>query len=143
MSDISEEVRVGLFAKLNVAGVTSIATGGVHSDQAPATAEMPYVIFNRQAPGNVNYTFGPTLRYEDDLWLIKAITDLEKAPPLAPQKQAENILAACLTALGSTLTLASKTVIWLARLADIPPYQEVLTDRVIFHRGFLLRVAAE
>jgi hypothetical protein len=144
MSAISEKVRTALYAKLNVSGVTSLAEGGVYESQAPDTTTDAYVIFQRQAPGSVLYAFGtanaPTQVLEDDLWLIKAVVDEASDTSMSPQSLAEAILRACETALGSTLTLSGNTVLWMARFADMPPYQETLGDRSIFHRGFLLRI---
>lgn len=145
MSAISEKVRAGLYAKLNVSGVTSLATGGAYDSLAPDDAALPYVIFQRQGPRPIVYSFGaaqPTLQVEDDLWAIKAVTDEDSDPTKAPQKLAEDILAACITALGTSMTLSGQTVSAYYRFSDIPGYQEPFGDRQIFHRGFLWRVAA-
>lgn len=144
MSAISEKVRVALYAKLNVSGVTTLATGGVHESLAPDNVSLPYVIFQRQGSDRVTYSMGstaPTQQLESDLWLIKAVTDEDSDTTKAPQKLAEDILAACVTALGSTLTLSGNTVVWYAREVDVPNYQEWVDDRWIYHRGFLLRVS--
>jgi hypothetical protein len=143
MSAISEKVRVALYAKLNVSGVTALAA--VYESHAPKNAALPYLIFRRQAPGEVVYSHGtgsgPTQQLESDLWLIKAVTDEDSDTTKEPQKLAEDIQAAAVTALGTSLTLSGNTVVWLARFADIPGYEELLDDRTIYHRGFLLRVA--
>lgn len=152
MSAISEKVRVALYSKLNVSGVWSltgtVSTGvaKVFESKAPEDAALPYVIFQRQAPGEVVYSFGtaaltPTQQLETDLWLIKAVTDEDSDTTKEPQKLGEDILAACLTAIGNTLSLSGNTVVWLSRFADMPPFQEQLSDRTIYHRGFLLKVS--
>lgn len=143
MSAISEKVRVGLYTKLNVSGVTTLATGGVHESLAPDNVSTPYVIFHRQAVEPVTYGFGVTSHLESDLWLIKAVTDEDSATTKSPQALAEEILAACVTALGTSMTLSGNTVTWFARFADIVPYQEQLNDRTIYHRGFLWKVSVE
>jgi hypothetical protein len=141
MSAISEKVRKALYAKLNVSGVTSIASG-VYESQAPADASFPYVIFQRQAPGEVVRSFSGLLQLEQDLWLIKAVADASSTRDntQSPQETAEEIVIACETAIGASLTLSGNTVVWCQRFADMPPYQQDETDDRIFHRGFLLRV---
>lgn len=145
MSAISEKVRIALYGKLNVSGVTTLASGGIFESIAPESTSLPYVIFQRQGPAPVTYSFGtsggPTQQLENDLWLIKAVTDEDSDTTKGPQKLAEDILAACVTALGTSLTLSGNTATWFARFADMPPYQETLSDRTIFHRGFLQRIA--
>lgn len=141
MSVISEKVRVGLFGKLNVVGVTTLATGGVFESLAPESTAKPYVIFQRQAATPVTYSFGPTQQLEDDLWLIKAVVDEDSNPAKSPQGLAEDILAACITALGTSMTLTGNTVEWFARFRDWEGYAEPSGDRVIFHRGFIWRIA--
>lgn len=151
MSAISEKVRNALYTKLNVSGVytltgtVSAGVGKIFESLAPDDTALPYVIFQRQGPGPVIYSLGtanaPTQQLENDLWLIKAVTDEDSDTTKGPQKLAEDILAACVTAIGATLTLSGNTTVWCARFADMPPYQELLNDRHIYHRGFLLRVA--
>lgn len=144
MSAISEKVRVALYTKLNVSGVTSLATGGIFESIAPDNSALPYVIFQRQGPGPIVYAMGatsPTQQLEDDLWLIKAVTDEDSDTTKEPQKLGEDILAACITALGTSMTLSGNTVTGYYRFSDIPPYQDPLNDRTIYHRGFLWRIA--
>lgn len=149
MSAISEKVRVALYTKLNVAGVwtltgtVSTGVGKIFESQAPENTDLPYVIFQRQASKPVTYAFNVTNILEDDLWLIKALTDEDSDPTKGPQKLAEDILAACITALGASLTVSGNTVAWFARFTDMPAYQESLNDRTIYHRGFLLAVKTE
>ena len=144
MSAISEKVRIALYAKLNVSGVTTLATGGIFESVAGDSASMPYVIFRRQASEPVTYSMGtsaPTQQLESDLWLIKAVADEDSDTAKGPQKLCEDILAAIVTALGTSLTLSGNTAVWFSRFADMPPYEEILNDRHIYHRGFLLKVS--
>lgn len=151
MSAISEKVRVALYAKLNVSGVTALVgtyatgKGNIFESLAPEGANRPYVIFQRQGPAPVTYGMGtgsgPTQHLESDLWLIKAVTDEDSDVTKGPQKLAEDILTACITALGTDMTLSGNTVRWYARFSDIPGYQEPSNDRLIFHRGFLWKVS--
>jgi hypothetical protein len=150
MSAISEKVRIALYAKLNVSGVytltgtVSSGVGKIFESIAPDDTALPYVIFQRFAPEPVVYSFGtgsgPTQQLESDLWLIKAVTDEDSDTTKGPQKLAEDILAACVTALGTSLTLSGNTAVWYAKFADITPYREQLNDRTIFHHGFLWKV---
>lgn len=143
MSAISEKVQAALYAKLNVSGVTNLATGGVWADIAPESASTPYLLFRRQAPGIVQRTFGPTLALEDDLWLIKAVTTEDDDTTKSPQALGEAILAAAETAIGGSLTLSGNTVVWCERQSDMPGYEEPESDYILYHRGFLLRVKTE
>jgi len=54
---------------------------------------------------------------------------------------AEDILAACITALGSSMTLSGNTVTAYYKFSDAAAYPERVNDRDIFHRGFLWRIA--
>lgn len=143
MSALSEQVKIALYAKLNVSSVTDLASGGVHSPNPPAESDLPYVVFERQAPGAVNYAFNYTNILEDDLWMIKAITDPDSSQTLSPRALGEDILEQCRTAIGNALTISGGTVHWVARFADIPPFTEDLSDRKLYHQGFLLRVGSE
>lgn len=137
MSAISEKVRTALYTKLNVSGVTNLATGGVHF--MIATGSMPFVVFSR-VPGVVDYAFGDSLIGERDLWLIKAVCDKDSSTTLSPSQLAEDILTACETAIGTSLTLTGNTTQRVKRLSEIPNYIELSGDRQIFHHGFYLDV---
>lgn len=137
MSAISEKVRTALYAKLNVSGVTTLATGGVHF--MIATGSMPFVVFSR-VPGTVDYAFADTLIGERDLWLIKAVCDKGSSTTLSPPQLAEDILTACETAIGTSLTLSGNTTQRVKRLSEIPNYIELSGDRQIFHHGFYLDI---
>jgi len=141
MSVLSEKVRVALFSKMNVSGVTSLATGGVHHQLAPETASMPYVVFNRQAADLVVRAFKQTLIAESDIWLIKAISDENSSTTKEPQQLNEDILNAVETAIGNSLTLSGGSEVWsVERVQDIPEFIEIRGDRAIYYNGFLLRV---
>lgn len=147
MSAISEKVRTALYGKLNVSGVRNLVGdvttgyGKIFESEAPADTAFPYLVFSRQAPGEAVYSFGsPTLQLETDIWLIKALTDKDSSTTQSPQTLGQAILTAAETAIGNSLTLSGNTAVWVARVADMPPYQERLGDRLIYHRGFLLRV---
>lgn len=141
MSVISEKVRVALYTKLNVSGVTSLATGGVHYQHAPANASTPYVVFNRVAPGPVSFTvFGPLQILENDLWQIKAIVREADSITLEPVQLAQDILEACEAAIADTLTITGNTVEFVKRVSDIPGFRELVNDSWVYHEGYNLRV---
>lgn len=144
MSALSEKVGIALYAALNVSGVTSKATGGVWRGQPSDSAALPYVVVTRQAPGETVRTFGQMLIMEDDLWLIKSVADEDAHSAfLSTGAHNEAVLAACLAAHGTSLTLSGGSVTWLVeRVADIPTYNENFADRVIVHDGYLLRIVA-
>lgn len=145
MSATSEKVRKAIFLKSNVSAlVGSGKLAGIFESKAPKTADRPYGIFQRQAPAAVDHTFGPTVFAESDLWLFKVIADADSSTTKEPQEFAEDMLAIWLTTLGTTLTLTGSTVVWMARFADMPPYEELVEgDDYVYHRGFLMRITTE
>lgn len=141
MSQLSEKVRTALFSAMNVSGVTSLATGGVHHLMAPEKTSFPYVVFNRQSAGDVVRAFCQSPIAENDLWLIKAIADEDSSTTKEPQQLNQDILDAVETAIGTTLSLSGGSETWLVeRVSDIPEYIEYRSDRAIYYNGFLLRV---
>ena len=138
MSVISEKVRVALFTKLNVSGVTSLVTG-VHYHHAPNNSTTPYVVFDRVAPGTVKRPVLGGLILEDDLWQIKAIVSEGDSTTKEPVELAQDILEACETAINESLTLSGNTVEYIKRVSDIPGFKELVNDRWIYHEGFNLR----
>jgi hypothetical protein len=141
MSVISEKVRVALYSKLNVSGVTSLATGGVHYQHAPNANVTPYVVFNRVAPGPVKRAAFGNQIIEDDLWQINAIVREGDSSTLEPVQLAQQILAACETAIGESLTLSGNTVEYCKRDGDIPSGKpELVNDSWVYYEGFNLRI---
>lgn len=141
MSVISEKVRVGIYSKLNVSGVTSLATGGIFDTFAPESTAKPYVVFQRQGAAPVTRAIDGTLALEDDLWLIKVLADEDSSTTKSPQGLCEEILAAIETALGTSLTLSGQTVSYFARFKDWEGFKEPSGDRMIIQRGLIWRVA--
>lgn len=141
MSVLSEKVRFALFDVLNVPDVTDLATGGVHHLVAPKGTPRPYLVFSRQAPGVLTYAFSNTRIAENDLWLIKAISDEDSSSTKEPQQLNEEILAMAESKIGHTLTLTGGSVTWnVERELDIPEFVEMMNDRELYTNGFLLRV---
>lgn len=140
MSAISHQVEPALYAKLNVSGVTSLATGGVHNETT--TASLPYVIFNRQAAKEPVRTYGG-IALEDDIWLIKAFADENSHATKSARRLISEILIAAETAIGSSLTLGSGATLKVERLADVViGAQERESDKPVFGGGFMLTVMA-
>jgi hypothetical protein len=139
MSAISEEVRTALYTALNVSGVTTLATGGIHYKVAPQGTTGAIVVFDRLS-SLAEYTFGVTLNMENDLWIVKAYADEDSDVTKSPPSLCQDILTAVEAALPATLTLASKTNRACVREGDISLPPETVNDREVFAEGFLLRV---
>lgn len=140
MSELSEKIRKSLFEKLNVNAVTSLATGGVHYEDAPEGANYPIVLFQRYAPELAQYSLGGNLAFESDVWLVKALTDNKTSGNKSPHALAEEILAAILLAINETLNPDGADCLLARRVGDFPPMKEKLSDRNIYHHGFFLKV---
>lgn len=148
MSAISEKVRLALFAKSNVSTLVdpedSQKLTAIYHNKARANGLFPYGVIQRQAPGPVDYSFGttgPTQVMEGDLWTLKVLVDSEMTDgDISAEALAEQLSNAWCTLLGHTLILTGNTVAWMARFADMPPFEEKQGDRFILHRGFLLRI---
>ena len=141
MSAISEEVRTALYSAMNVSAVTDLATGGVHHKVIPQDGDYPAVTFTK-LNSNVDYSFGPTLTMEDQLWMVKATADEDSDTSKEPQALCEEILAAIETAVGYDLTLATYNTRRIWRDGDIPELTETINDREVHTHGFLYRVSA-
>jgi hypothetical protein len=150
MSAISALVRPALYLKLNVTDVTSLATGGVHYRVAPSktvngsrivSVNFPLVVFDR-IPGSVDYAFAGNIVGERDLWMIRAHVDEDSDATKSPAELAEEILAACETAIGGTLDIPGKTVSCARRRGDIPLLTDDQSDRQVWMEGFYLDVYA-
>lgn len=141
MSVLSEKVRVALFAKINVSAVKNLATGGVWHMMAPPSTARPYVVFNRQASAPVVRAFNNTDIVENDLWLIKVISDEDSSTTKEPQGLNAEILNAIESVIGHELTLAGGGEVWnIERQNDMPEFTEIANDRLLYHSGFMLRV---
>lgn len=133
----TKEVRKGLYAKLNVAPVTSLLAAGSASlfhSVAPEGAAYPMLVYNKQA-GTSTHTLG-ALAYDSHLWLVKGI--VKGAPTSA--SPAEDIAAAIAAALDfQTLTVSGGTNLYLARESDVD-YTETDGDMQYRHSGGIYRI---
>ena len=144
MSDLSAKTRKALFGKLNVASVVgSGKLTGFYYALAKEGSNLPYGIFQRMS-NDVLYAFGLTIAAEDDLYLIKVLSDKESVKPIPPQGFNETMLGAIETAIGNSLTLAGGgEVKAVYRLRDMPDYIEPAPDNQIFHNGFFFSCAVD
>lgn len=142
MSARSQLVAEAIFAKTNVAAVVGSGKySAIYQDVARNAADpFCYGIFFRQAPEPIQYSFGPTAVLQGDLWTFKSVVEAAAITTISPQKHAEALVAQWITTLGTTLTISGGTVVWMEVYQDIPPYQEKLGDRWVFHRGTQVRI---
>lgn len=142
MNNLDPLIAEALFAKSNVSGlVGSGKLSAIYQDVASNQATpYRYGVFFRQSSGVPEYSFGPTEVMQTGLWTFKAVIDESAQTSVSPQKHAETMLATWKTALGATLTITGAVVEWMQWAGDIPPYQERLNDRWVFHRGFQLLI---
>lgn len=136
MSAISEKVRQAIFVKTNVPAVVGTnKLTAIFADRAVPDAVYPYGIFSRQASEPIEYAFQVNQVLESDIWLFKTYSE--------KQAEAESLLTAWINELGHSLTLTGNTVVWCARVQDAPISNEQLSDRFIYGRGALIRIAVE
>lgn len=140
MSDLSEKVRAALYAKMNVVSVvgTGLATA-IYYGKAPESAAYPFIEFQR-VPGIVDYAFRDTRIGERDRWFIRCFADEDSSTSKAPAKLNEDILQACATAIGNSLSLSGATAYRVTRIADIPEVIETVNDRQVTMNGFQLEI---
>lgn len=126
-------IAAALYTKLNVSGVTSLATGGVWLLIAKQGAVLPYVVFQWQGGGDEN---DHPDRSRNTVWTVQALA--------ATAAAADAIDAACDALLhNGSLSVSGYNTFWLRREGDVA-YQEVdPTGRPIYHVGGMYRVRTE
>jgi hypothetical protein len=134
----NKAIRVGLYNKLNVAGITSLLAKGSASlfhAVVPSSGSYPLVVFNKQA-GTPTHQFGGA-HFDSQLWLVKAIVKGGSS------SEAEDIAKAIADQLDfGTLTITGGTLMHLERESDVD-YAEVSDGEVFRHHGFLLRLIVQ
>lgn len=134
----AKAVRQALYAKLNVAAVTTLLDAGSASlfhAVAPPNSGFPFVIFNKQSGRPSPRTL--TTELEDELWLVKGVTRGKKSGP------AEDIAKAVDDALDlSTLSITGATSLYVARVSDVD-YIETDDDDQYRHHGAVYRLVIE
>lgn len=144
MSAISEKVRKALFSKTNVSAVVgSGKLTAIYGDKAPENATLPYGVFNRQASEPITYAFNVTQKLESDLWQLRVYADEDSSTTKEPQELAEDLLAVWVSTLGTSLTISGNTVVWCARVNDLPNNDQQQNNRFIYGRGTLIRIATQ
>ncbi len=136
MSAISEKVRGAIFTKTNVSAVVgSGKLTAIYADKAPATAVLPYGVFNRQAAENILYAMNETPVSERDYWQFRVYSEA--------QKTAEDLLVVWVNTLGITLTISGNTVERCVKRGDLPNTDQQQIDRYVFGRGALIEIASK
>jgi len=135
----TNQLEAALYAALNVAGITTLATNGVHNslgrDANGKPAEPPFVVFSVVDPGRHRYTFGDNRYAVDYMYLVKGITE-GVATALAGQ-----IDAAIDTALhGVNLNISGYGTMLCRRVTDVS-YPEDDQGRTFRHRGGVYAVS--
>lgn len=140
---MSVAVRRALYGKLaadtTLVNLLGTAAPGyaknIYYQRAPAKAQYPLVIFNKQA-GVPRYAIGARA-YDNELWLIKAVDRSDTADP------ADNIssrLDVLLT--DATISISGKTQLLLRRESDVD-YPEDADGVTYRHSGALFRLIYE
>lgn len=109
-----------------------LSKGGIHYQLAPASADMPYVIFQKMAGTPTDAFDGPSL--DRDVWLIKGVGDAE---------QAEEIHQRCYELLqGATLNITGRENQDLRKIADVD-YLETDKGEPYHHVGAEYKLNSE
>lgn len=105
----------------------------IYYQQAPANAQFPYVVFNKQS-GVPTEAFGAPSALENDVWLVKGIDQSASADT------AESIQARIKTLLNdASLSISGATLLYLRRQSDVD-YPEVSDGETYVHSGSLYRL---
>lgn len=138
---MSTAVRRGLYGKL--AGDTTLnnllaapPTGyskNIFHQEAPANAQFPFVLFNKQA-GTPTGSFGDPSALEYDVWLVKAVDRSTSADV------AESIASRISVLLNdASLSISGGVLLYLRRMSDVE-YLETADGVRYPHAGALFRL---
>lgn len=138
---MSTAIRRALYGKL--AGDTTLnnllgtpASGyakAIYYQDAPATAQFPFVVFQKQS-GVPTEAFADPSALETDVWLVKAVDRNTTAD--TAEAAAERVKALLNDA---TLSISGATLLYLRRQSDVE-YPEVSDGVRYVHAGSLYRV---
>jgi len=141
---VSTAVRRAIYGKLsgdttlnNLLGAPASGyTKSIYHQEAPSTANYPFVIINKQS-GVPTEAFGDPSALDEDIWLIKGIDRNTSAD------NAEAIQARCIALLNdSNISISGVTTLYLRRQSDVE-YAEI-DDGVRFqHAGSLFRLVTD
>jgi hypothetical protein len=105
----------------------------IYHQQAPAGAQFPFVVFQKQA-GTPTEAFGDPDALDTDVWMVKAV-DRSTSADGAEAIQAR--LQALLN--DATLSISGATLLYLRRQSDVE-YPEVSDGVTYNHAGALYRL---
>lgn len=141
---MSTPVRRAIYGKL--AGDTTLnnllgtpPTGyakSIYHQQAPAGANHPFVVFQKQS-GTPTEAFGDPSAMENDVWLVKAVDH-------ATSTDTAEAAAARITVLlnDASLSISGNTLLYLRRQSDVE-YAEVADGESYKHAGALYRLVTD
>ena len=121
------------YTKTNVSAV--VGTGklsGIFEGRAPSGQDLPYGTFNLQAAEKIQYAFSQTRIIEVLYVQLRVYSE---------HKDAESLLATWVSTLGNALTVSGFTVEWIAEDGRLPPTDQIVSDRYVYGRGTLIKVA--
>ena len=105
----------------------------IYYQQAPQTAQFPYVIFQKQ-DGRPTEAFDDPSAFENDIWLVKGIDRSASA------NIAEDIQARVIALLNdASLSISGADLTYLRRMSDVD-YPETLDGVEYKHAGSLFRL---
>jgi len=141
---VSTPVRRAIYGKL--AGDTTLntmlgapSTGyskSIYHQQAPAGAQFPYILFQKQA-GNPTEAFGDPSAIDTDVWLVKAVDRNTSADP------AEAAAARIIVLLNdAALSISGSVLLYLRRQSDVE-YPEEIDGVQYKHAGSLFRLVTD
>lgn len=138
---MSTAVRRAIYGKLsgdttlnNLLGTPASGyTKSIYHQEAPSTANYPFVIINKQS-GVPTEAFGDPSALDEDIWLVKGIDRNTSADV------AEAIQARCIALLNdSNISISGSTTLYLRRQSDVE-YAEIDDGERYQHAGSLFRL---
>lgn len=141
---MSTPVRRALYGRM--AGDTTLngllgvpATGyakNIYHQQAPAGAQFPYVIFQKQS-GVPTEAMGDPAAMDTDVWMVKAI---DRGPSADQAESAASRITALLN--DAPLSISGNTLLYLRRQSDVE-YPEEVDGQMYHHVGSLFRLVTD
>lgn len=142
MSALTEQIRDALYTKLNVSGVTDLATDGVWFGESESLNDYKTLIFE-DVSNIYDYAFGFTETHQDSIWHLKAFVDKDSDNSKSPIRLGEQIITAAKTAIGQTLALSTGTCLGVMVTNDLPKLKQPFSDRTVWMVGCQLRIWAD
>ncbi len=134
---IDGPVKTALYSRLSGDSTLTALTGGtaqVYDTLAPQNAGTATVVYQKQS-GVPQHTFGTATAWEDQLYMVKAIT--QGSSVVAGQ----TILSRVDALLNNQpLSVSGGTQFYLQRVNDLPDYREVVNSITYNHTGASYRL---